>query len=387
MTQNIRIALFTDTYDEVNGVANTFQYLTRYCREHEIHLDVFTHAVNKDSVETDGSVSIFRYKPAMPIDIYSDLSFDIKLPRFRIFKDVRARQYNLVHTATPGSMGLHGLALAFLDKIPLVSSYHTCLPEYVRDRVENVAARLQIPNENSGEVCNLTEDLTWGYMTWFYNQTRLVLAPSGPIKEVLQRKFQSQVDIFSRGIDTEKFHPRFRETRNGVTAIYVGRVSTEKNLHKLVGMFYDTNDVKLMVVGDGPYKSEMQEKLPQAEFAGFLRGQALSAAYASADFFVFPSVTDTFGNVVLEAMSSGLPVIVTDKLGPKEIVREGETGFVTEDFDDFAEKVDLLATNHDIRRQMGLNARQYALSRNWDSVFQLLFETYNRVLTEEEAKA
>lgn len=376
----MKIALFTDTYDEVNGVANTFQHLTRYCRKHDIPFDVYTHTVHRDSADEDGSVRIFRYKPALPIDIYSDLSFDIKLPRFRIFKDVRARHYDLVHTATPGSMGLHGLALALLDKIPLVSSYHTCLPEYVRDRVENVATRLQIPNENSDEVCEFTEDLTWGYMEWFYNQTRLVLAPSRPIKDVLEKRLKTRIDIFSRGIDTDKFHPRFRRETEGVTAIYVGRVSTEKNLHVLVDMFKGRSDVRLVVVGDGPYRSEMKEKLPEAEFAGFLKGRTLSEAYASADFFVFPSVTDTFGNVVLEAMSSGLPVIVTDKLGPKEIVQDGQTGFVAPDFGVFAKKVDFMIKNHEKRRKMGKNARQYALSCNWDSVFQTLFDTYKDVL-------
>ena len=375
MTQ-MKVALFTDTYDEVNGVANTFRYLTEYCRKSGRQLDIYAHSENKDSVEEEGSVRVFRYKPAMPIDIYFDMIFDLKVPRFRIFKDARRRKYDLLHTATPGSMGLNALAVARLDKIPMVGSYHTTLPEYVRTRVDKIVETFNLPTEHSGQ---RSEGITWDYMEWYYNQTRLVLAPSEHTKSVLEGRFKVPVGIFSRGIDTERFNPRYRERHQEVVVLYVGRVSAEKNLDVLADVFSNYGDAKLMIVGDGPYRAEMQERCGDAVFTGFLKGEELSKAYARADIFVFPSTTDTFGNVVLEAMSSGVPVIVTDKMGPKELVRDGENGFVTHGDDDFREKLDILVKDKQRRELMGGNAREYAVSRSWDAVFERLFADYEAI--------
>ncbi|MCK5271902.1 MAG: glycosyltransferase family 1 protein [Sedimentisphaerales bacterium] len=374
-TKPIHVALFTDTYDEVNGVANTFRHLTEYCRKTNRHLDIYTHATDKDSVEESGSVCIHRYKPAAPVDIYFDMIFDLKLPRLRMFNEFRKRHYDLIHTATPGSMGLNALALARLDKIPLISSYHTSLPEYVRNRVEKIVQKFHLPTEHTGE---RSEDATWKYMQWYYNQTLLVLAPSEHTKALLEKKLKTKIGIFSRGIDTEKFHPRYREEHDGVVVIYVGRVSTEKNLDVLTEIFKGKEDAKLHIVGDGPYRQEMQEHCPTAIFPGFLNGAELSRAYASADIFIFPSTTDTFGNVVLEAMSSALPVIVTDKMGPKEIVRHGENGFITTGTKDMRNKLQMLIDDEPLRKKMGIQARDYTLTRNWDAVFEQLFEDYRQ---------
>jgi glycosyltransferase involved in cell wall biosynthesis len=145
-------------------------------------------------------------------------------------------------------------------------------------------------------------------------------------------------------------------------------------------------EISFVLVGDGPYRAELQQQMPNAEFPGFLTGEALSRAYASADIFLFPSATDTFGNVVLEAMSSGLPVIVGHRMGPAELVREGETGFIAKSEELFLEKLDFLATNGASRRIMSRLAREYALGRNWDSVLGDLFEQYRRVMEGEVSK-
>jgi glycosyltransferase involved in cell wall biosynthesis len=134
-----------------------------------------------------------------------------------------------------------------------------------------------------------------------------------------------------------------------------------------------------VVVGDGPYLKEMKAMLPGGRFTGFLKGEALRRAYASADIFVFPSTTDTFGNVVLEAMGSGLPVIVTDQMGPRELVDHGRTGFITRDADDFGDKLDILIRDKEKRQRMGRAARAYALTRSWAAVFEKLFLDYARI--------
>ena len=371
-----KIALFTDTYDEVNGVANTFRYLTEYCCKHNRQLDIYAHSDKADRLERCGSVTIRRYQPAVPLDIYFDMIFDLKLPRLRIFNDARARKYDLIHIATPGSLGLNGWALARLDHIPLIGSYHTSLPEYLSRRVDKIARKFKLPPEPAARK---SEDLMWDYVEWFYNQTKLVLAPSRHTQSVLQARFNTKIGIFSRGIDTERFHPRHRQEPDKVTVLYVGRVSTEKNLDVLADIFRDRDDARLLIVGDGPYKTRMQRDCPRAIFTGFLQGQPLSCAYASADIFVFPSTTDTFGNVVLEAMSSGLPVIVTDKMGPQELVTDGTNGFITCDPADFRRRLDLLIQDRQLRRQMAAHARRTATLRSWDAVFDRLFLDYRAV--------
>lgn len=216
-------------------------------------------------------------------------------------------------------------------------------------------------------------------MQWYYNQTALVLAPSEYTKSQLTRKLQTPIDIFSRGIETDRFHPRFREQHDSVVVLYVGRVSQEKNLDVLANIFKDKKDAQLMIVGDGPYRAQMQRECSNAIFTGFLNGRELSKAYASADIFVFPSTTDTFGNVILEAMSSAVPVIVTDKMGPKELVDHGETGFIADSADDFREKLNQLIKNERLRKTMSSNARKFALSRSWDAVFDKLYADYQKV--------
>ena len=373
----MNIALFTDTYDEVNGVANTFRHLTDYCQAKNRRLDIYAYTDKDDHIETRGSVRILRYKPRLPVDIYFDMIFDLKVARFRLFRDFQKTAYDLVHLATPGSIGLTGLLAARHANCPIIGSYHTALPDYVRTRVEKLVQKFKLPTSRSPQ---RTENLTWDYLEWFYNHPALVLAPSQSVKKQLTQRLKTPVDIFSRGIDTDTFHPRRRQHHdNHVVVLYVGRVSLEKNLAVLVDIFRDKQDAQLVIVGDGPYLPEMKQLLPHADFRGFLKGDDLSTAYASADIFVFPSTADTFGNVVLEAMASKIPVIVTDKMGPKEIVNHDHTGFVTHSPADFAQKLDLLIHNPARRQQMGQNARQYALNRSWNAVFDTLFQQYQAV--------
>jgi len=372
----MKIALFTDTYDEVNGVANTFRYLTDYCAKTGRHLDIYAHAEKEDSTENRGTVNIYRYRPAAPVDIYFDMIFDVKLARLRIIRQARSRNYDLIHTATPGSMGLNALIAAQASDIPMIGSYHTSLPEYLKDRMDNIVKKYRLSLKSPGKY---SEEFMWKYMQWYYNHVKLVLAPSKHTQSVLEAKLEPEIGIFSRGIDTESFHPRFRQAHDGVVVLYVGRVSTEKNLDVLTEVFQDKPEAQLMIVGDGPYRAEMQQLLPEAIFTGFLQGESLSQAYASADIFAFPSTTDTFGNVVREAMSSGVPVVVTDKMGPKEQVAQGETGFIATDTADFAAKLNLLLQDEALRKKMGQNARDYALTQNWGAVFETLFADYQRI--------
>jgi glycosyltransferase involved in cell wall biosynthesis len=191
-----------------------------------------------------------------------------------------------------------------------------------------------------------------------------------------------------RGVDTQGFSPahRTRKVGDGTFVVgYVGRLSVEKNVALLVRVERELSAlgmdwVRFLIVGHGSEETLLRRDLKQAEFAGVLRGADLAQAYANMDVLVFPSHTDTFGNVVLEALASGVPAVVTQDGGPKFIVRDGETGFVTSD-DLFANAVAALARNRIWLDEMRLRAREYALGRSWDAVFDLVYAAYENALS------
>jgi phosphatidylinositol alpha 1,6-mannosyltransferase len=193
-------------------------------------------------------------------------------------------------------------------------------------------------------------------------------------------------------VDTEWFSPAHRTRKLDDDAIvlgYVGRLSVEKNVallakveRELAGMGLD--GVRFLIVGHGSEEASLRRDLKQAEFAGVLRGAALARAYANMDVLVFPSHTDTFGNVVLEALASGVPAVVTPDGGPKFIVRDGETGFVTAD-DLFAEAVAGLVRDRARLEEMRLKARSYALGCSWDAVFERVYAGYETALSPVDA--
>lgn len=360
------VALFTDTYDEINGVGNTYRRLVDYCERRGRRLDIFTYS-RKTSVEELGPVRILRFSPNFPVKIYQDLIFDPVVYQPGIVREFSTGAYDIIHTATPGSIGLHALLMATRCGAPLVGAYHTAVPEYGGMRVW-------------GPVRKPVTGLLWRYVRWYYNHCKVVLAPSEHTRNDLKERLKTDVGVFSRGVDTEKFSPDFRLTSPGTEILYVGRLAVEKNLGLLAEFFKDRKDVRLKLVGDGPYRHELEMALgSRSKFTGVLTGESLARAYASADIFVCPSETETFGNVVLEAMSSGLPVVVTDKWAPKELVEDGKTGFVAKGRKDFHEKVEMLIKDPVLRDYMGRNARAAALDRSWDTVFDKLFDEYARI--------
>ncbi|HOC42709.1 MAG TPA: glycosyltransferase family 1 protein [Thermoanaerobaculales bacterium] len=372
----MRVALFTDTFDGINGVATTLHQLANWAGRLMLQLDIFAYARQGGPVEERGPVRIVRVRPRMPLRIYEDIDFDLAVPHRGLQKMGRGSSYDVVHCATPGSMGLNGLLVGRRTRAPLVGSYHTALPEFARVRAERLASRLRLPQSVAGAV---TARVIRIHETWFYNRCRLVLAPSEAVCTDLQRRLATRVGMLGRGVDTDRFHPRFREAHDEVRVLYVGRLSIEKNLDLLAELLHERSDVRLMMVGDGPYRQRLEDRLPRATFTGFLAGDELSRAYASADVFVFPSPNDTFGIAVLEAMSSGVPVVVTDRMGPQELVKDGLTGFVAAGEREFRDRIDRLVADPGLRRTMGGRARQQALERSWSSVFEALVDHYRSV--------
>lgn len=364
----MRIALFTDTFGQTNGVTRTLYRLVRHQPRDDIEIDLYTYGAREEQ-EQMATGRIYRFAPALPIHYYPGMPFDGALGNFRVLSAFRASRYDVVHVATPGSMGICGIALAGQYRIPMIGTYHTSLPAYVRARARLFADQL----------CSLT----WSYVKWFYGRCRLVLAPSISIKSELERHLRVPIGIFSRGVDTELFAPswRRRDDDGPPRILYVGRLAPEKNIEMLVEAFGRMRqEALLQIVGEGPLHDSLRRSRDERVRAlGLMHGQELSTTYASADVFAYPSRTDTFGNAVLEAMSSGLPAVVMDEGGPKEIVTDGHDGFVVSDADTMRQRLEQLISDERLRRRMGRNARATAEARSWDKAFRHLFEAYRRV--------
>jgi len=366
--RSLRVAHFTDTFYDVNGVAKTLQQQVRIALKNRKHLTVIT--CDPESRPADAGIRNFA-----PIGIYEIPEYpDQKIyypPILEMLNFCHEEGFTRIHSATPGPIGLAALAVAHILKLPITSTYHTAFPQYAQHLTGDT----------------WIEELTWKYMLWYYDQMDLIYVSSQSSADELINKGinPEKIKRFPRGIDTEHFHPRKRNgylaKRYGVAEpvrlLYVGRVSREKNLPLLVQAFTEIAQVRsqvhLMVVGDGPYLKDMQQALSgmPVTFTGYLRGEELAQVYAGSDLFVFPSTTDTFGNVVLEAQASGLPVIVTDQGGPCENMVPDQTGLVIagNDVNSLIHAVQTLILNAEQRKAMGEKARAYVEDRSFENAF------------------
>jgi glycosyltransferase involved in cell wall biosynthesis len=221
----------------------------------------------------------------------------------------------------------------------------------------------------------------------FYKQARVLFAPNDELCRMLERTTGRPCFLMQRGVDTDWFSPKHRSRDvddRTVVLGYVGRLSVEKNVALLARVERElaamaVSGLRFLIVGHGSEEASLRKDLTEAEFVGVLRGVGLAQAYADMDVLVFPSHTDTFGNVVLEALASGVPAVVTPDGGPKFLVRDGETGFVTED-DHFAEAVAVLVRDRARLAAMRVKAREYALGCSWDAVFDRVYAGYETAL-------
>jgi glycosyltransferase involved in cell wall biosynthesis len=220
---------------------------------------------------------------------------------------------------------------------------------------------------------------------------RVLFAPNPELCALLERTTGRPCRLMPRGVDAELFHPAKRRRKSeddGAVLGFVGRLSVEKNVTLLAQIQQELEQMgqsnfRFLIVGHGNEEAWLRERLPRAEFTGVLKGEALAEAYARMDLFVFPSHTDTFGNVVLEALASGVPAIVTPDGGPATIVRNGETGRVVPD-EEFAAAIAGVLAGPERHAQMRLAARSYALTMSWDSVFEDVYAAYETMLPKRE---
>lgn len=367
------VLLATNTYGmlggEVNGVAYTCQNLVRQFRDAGIAVDVLTYGMPERIVVEDDLVRILVHDPVHGFNIDPALRIDPFFARGAMARAAAATRYALVHATSPDPLGWFAAGLARKQKVPFVAGYHTMIDDYARIRY---GAHLPLAGAAASAFLRCL-------LQWFYSQADLILAPSDAVRALLESRFELPVATLSRGVDHDVFSPRHRRRiadDGEVRALYVGRIAEEKGLDKLVEIFSSWPGASLTVVGDGPWLETMRRALPSARYTGKVIGAALSREFADADFFVFPSETDSFGNVVLQAMSSGLPVIVTDKLGAKQSVVPNATGFVAHDRTEFRAACERLAADTSLRHRMSDLARAHALTFRWESIFDRMLELY-----------
>ncbi len=297
-------------------------------------------------------------------------------PPFRRFlRHAASANVDLVHYTTPGPVGLAAMWVAHRLGVRMVGSFHTDLAEYTR--VLSGSSRLG--------------DLMDRYMRWPYRRCERVFVPSEATRDLLASGAvdPGKISIWRRGVSTTLFHPERRSSwlraRWGAgddrpVLLYVGRVSREKNLSMLGCLTRRLESLRiahrLVIVGNGPMERELRDLCPGAVFTGTLPPDEVADAMASSDVFVFPSRTDTAGNVVLEAQASGLPVLVSESGGPRENIRQDETGFVCAGMEAFSHRAAQLLTSFTTRTSMGRAARAYALTRSWASALEPLYRSY-----------
>ena len=374
-----RVAILCDTLDNVDGLSINLRRLVKEMRDdgREVFLCGAKHDGFEPSTDEEG---IVRFPAIASFPLMGYESYTLGWPS--MLETVRwmdENEIDLVVGTTPGPVCLVGmLAARFLDT-PMVGQYHTNVPEY--------AFRL-IGDKTIGRMVR-------GWTAWFYNQMAEVLAPTYATREVIARNGidPSNVTVVRRGVDSETFNPDHADanywTRHGLTGkntlAYIGRVSVEKNVPFLVQLFKHLIDdlklpVELGVVGDGPYLETMKKELEgyPVAFTGYLKGDWLSGAYASSQLLMFPSTTDTFGNVVLESLASGTPALVTDLGGPSEIVHHKETGIILPagDRTRWADAVRMLLADPERLDKMGRNAREYAEDCTFEKARAATWEWY-----------
>lgn len=386
-----RVAYFPDSFHEVNGVAHTSRHFEDFARRRTLPFLCVRAGDRRESFRVDGNLSTLELPRgilSLPLD--KDLRFDPAWIRHvpAIARALRRFRPDIVHITGPSELGMLGALLASHMGVPLAASWHTNVHEYAAMRSRWLLDRLPRRQAESG--ARRIEELMLATIAWFYRQARVLFAPNPDLCRLLEARTGRPCHLMQRGIDAELFSParRDRDPSDGDFLLgFVGRMSVEKNIALLARVQQEleacgVHNFRFLIVGQGGEAAWLRENLPRAEFSGVLRGEALARAYARMDVFVFPSHTDTFGNVVLEALASGVPAVVTPDGGPKSLVRDGYTGFIAEDAD-FSSAILHIVRDPALHGRMRAHARNCALSASWDAVFEGVYEAYRPALKHE----
>ena len=366
----LRVALFSDTYvPQVNGVTRTLSRLTDAIESRGGAVRVFT--PDDPSAVEDARVHRFSSRPFF---LYPELRAAWPSAK-ELRRHVRLFRPNIAHLATPFGMGLAGRRFARECNLPFVSSYHTSFAAYSRHYGFGVSAAP-----------------LWHYLRWFHNSGLRTYGPSQSVVSELDAHGFQNTAVWSRGVDAQQFSPAHRSSAlrcimgavaDSLVVTYVGRLAVEKGLAVALRAMHIATAARpgrivFACVGDGPFGNDLRRDAPVGSWIpGTLAGQRLSEAYASSDVFFFPSTTDTFGNVMVEAMASGLPVVGAD-VGPTRELVGSDRGWLVSagDADAFAKVFIQLVDNRDALINPRRQSLEFARANDWDTIWNALLGDY-----------
>jgi glycosyltransferase involved in cell wall biosynthesis len=379
-----RVAYFPDSFHEINGVAHTSRNFVAYAERHGLPFLCVRAGGRTSAFEQAGELRTLELgRSRGSVRMEKDLQFDTLFWRHggAIRRELERFRPDVIHITGPSELGMFGAYFAWEMGIPLAASWHTNVHEYAARRMGWLTGHLAA--SRGAVIESGVEAGTLWATSRFYRLAKVLFAPNDELRRMLEKNTGRPCYLMQRGVDTAWFSPahRTRKAEDATLVLgYVGRLSIEKNVALLARVERElaamgVSGVRFLIVGHGSEEALLRRELKDVEFAGVLRGAALAEAYANMDVLVFPSHTDTFGNVVLEALASGVPAVVTPDGGPKFIVRDGETGFVVED-DGFAGAVAGLVRDRTRLERMRVCAREYALGCSWDAVFERVYAGY-----------
>ena len=370
---SMRIAYFTESLPPLtDGVSRTLTYLKRTLDNQNIDYMFYSPFRSRDADWRGKTYKMI----STPFPLYT--RYRVSLPSFHDLSDSLSKfKPDLIHICSPFLSGLAAYRLGRERNIPVVNSFHTRFISYL---------------EYYGH--RWLESFGWRYLRWFYNRGARCFVPSDTTARELRGRGFQNLELWARGVDLDTFSPRFADRTlkqrwspdGSPVALFVGRLVAEKDIDILLEAhrILKSRNVEyhLVMVGEGPLRQRIERAAPDIVMPGHLEGEDLSRSFASADLFVFPSTTESFGNVILEAASSGIPAVGASEGGVRDLIRDGETGFLAapKDANDFANKMEQLIINDSLRNSLAAEAFEMAAAKSWDEVNRGLIENYTRIM-------
>lgn len=369
----MKIAIYTGSFKQnQDGATRTLYRLIDSLLQNEIDVGVLAHNITPQKRK---GLSFIRI-PSLPLLLYPDYKISLPIPSIK--RQIDKFDPDVIHIAVPDIMGISLMRYARSKGTPVLTSFHTDFPSYLK------SYRLGV-----------FYNWSWAFFKWFYNQSQVVLAPTEAMVDKLKKNQIKQIKLWSRGIHHNEFNTSHRSptirkkwgAENKKVILYSGRFVPYKDLHTFIEVYRlfkerGPENVVFVMAGDGPIRNELEHQMPEARFTGYLQGEALSKVYASSDILLFPSTTETFGNVVLEALASGTPAVVSDSGGCQEIVNKSGGGIVVKagDSSQFYHSCRNLVTDQDLYLRYRTRGLSYAEEHTWHHINNAVIDEYCRMV-------